>query len=112
MTEFLTRKTGLRYRRTPMSRYVANVTDPPPEQWKSLLRLMLSQRLELNAIESALKNANLLSGAQIKEIRKQATQTAIAWSLNEGDDVLALIRVHSSPDETMLVPPNLGGCIR
>ena len=75
--------------------------------WKELLRLLLSQRLELNAIENALKVANILSAAQIKEIRTQATDTATAWSSQESDDVMALLRVHSSPLATMSVlrPP-------
>jgi hypothetical protein len=72
--------------------------------WKELLRLLLSQRLELNAIENALKVANILSAAQIKEIRTQATDTATAWSSHESDDVMALLRVHSSPLATMSVP--------
>jgi hypothetical protein len=75
------------------------------DEWRSLLRLVLAQRLEINAIESALKRAGALTGAEIKEIRKQASETALAWSSNVNDDVLALIRVHSSPDATMLIPP-------
>jgi hypothetical protein len=75
------------------------------EEWRVLLRFVLSLRLEINAIESALKNSNVLTDAQVKEIRKQASQTAKAWSSNDSDDVLALIRVHSSPDATMLIPP-------
>jgi len=74
-------------------------------EWRQLLRLLLSQRLEINAIESALKTAGVLTDAQIKEIRTQASDTAKAWSSNESDDVLALMRVHSSPFATMLVPP-------
>jgi len=74
-------------------------------EWRLLLRLLLSQRLELNAIESALKNSRILTEAQIKEIRRQAADTAKAWSSNDNDDVLTLIGVHSSPDATMLVPP-------
>jgi hypothetical protein len=72
--------------------------------WKELLRLLLSQRLELNAIENALKAANILSAPQIKEIRTQAANTATAWSSQESDDVLALLRAHSSPLATMSVP--------
>ena len=75
------------------------------EEWRELLRLVLAQRLEMNAIESALKNARILTSGQIKEIRTQASDTAKAWSANEGDDVLKLIRVHSSPNAAMLVPP-------
>jgi hypothetical protein len=74
-------------------------------EWRQLLRLLLSQRLEINAIESALKNAGVLTDAQIKAIRTQAADTATAWSSNDSDDVLTLLRVHSSPGATMLVPP-------
>lgn len=80
-------------------------THEAPKDWKLLLTLVLSQRLEINAIESALKYSRILTDAQIKEIRRQALQTATAWSSDDNDDVLALIRVHSSPDATMLVPP-------
>jgi len=73
-------------------------------EWRELLTLLLAQRLELNAIENALKTANILSGAQIKEIRQQALDTAKAWSSKESDDVMALLRVHSSPLATMSVP--------
>lgn len=83
-------------------RDVSNVT---PEEWRLLLRLVLSQRLEINAIESALKSSRLLTERQLKAIRQQALQTAAAWSSDDQDDVLALIRVHSSPDATMRVPP-------
>ncbi len=79
------------------------------EEWRLLLRFVLSQRLEINAIESALKNSNALSDAQVKEVRKQAPQTAKTWSSNDSDDVLGLIRVHSSPEATMLVPPAAEG---
>ena len=74
-------------------------------EWRLLLRLLLSQRLEVNAIETALKNAHVLTDAQIKEIRRQASETAKAWSSDDRDDVLKLIGVHSSPNATMLVPP-------
>jgi hypothetical protein len=77
-------------------------------EWRQLLRLVLAQRLEMNAIESALKRARLLTDAELKEIRKQASDTAEAWSSEESDDVMALIRIHSSPDATMLVPPPRG----
>ena len=73
-------------------------------EWRELLTLLLAQRLELNAIENALKTANILSGAQIKEIRQQALDTAKAWSSKESGDVMALLRVHSSPLATMSVP--------
>ena len=74
-------------------------------EWKQLLTLLLSQRLEINAIESALKTAGILTDTQVKEIRTQALDTAKAWSSNDSDDVLTLLRVHSSPTATMLVPP-------
>ena len=74
-------------------------------EWRQLLTLLLSQRLEINAVESALKTAGILTDAQIKEIRTQAADTAKAWSSDESDDVLALLRVHSSPFATMLLPP-------
>ncbi|HXM41964.1 MAG TPA: hypothetical protein VN924_11965 [Bryobacteraceae bacterium] len=74
-------------------------------EWRLLLRLVLAQRLEINAIESVLKRAKALTDLEIKEIRTQASETAKAWSSNKGDDVLTLIRVHSSPDATMLIPP-------
>jgi hypothetical protein len=77
-------------------------------EWRRLLTLLLAQRLEINALESALKTAGILEDAQIREIRTQALDTAKAWSSNEGDDVLALLRVHSSPGATMLVPPKRG----
>ena len=76
-----------------------------PEEWRLLLRFVLTQRLEINAIESALKNSGILTDAEIKEIRTQAAQTAKAWSSEDGDDVLKLIGIHSSPDAVMLVPP-------
>lgn len=74
-------------------------------EWKQLLRLVLAQRLEINAIESALKRAQVLTDAELKQIRTQASDTAKAWSSEDSDDVLALIRIHSSPDASMLVPP-------
>jgi hypothetical protein len=69
-----------------------------------LLQLILAQRLEINAIESALKSAGVLADSQIREIRLQASQTAEAWSRDGSIDVLGLIRVHSSQNATMLVP--------
>jgi hypothetical protein len=76
-----------------------------PGDWRQLLTLLLAQRLEINALESALKMASILTDAQIREIRTQASDTAKAWSAKDGDDPLALLRVHSSPAATMLVPP-------
>lgn len=74
-------------------------------EFRKLLRLLLAQRLELNAMETALKNASIVSDAQVREIRTQALNTAIAWSSKEDDDVLTLLAAHSSPLATMLVPP-------
>lgn len=74
-------------------------------EWKELLTLLLAQRLELNAVESALRSADILTGMQIREIRSQALDTAKAWCAKDSDDVLALLRVHSSPLATMSVPP-------
>ena len=73
-------------------------------EWRQLLRLLLAQRLELNAIESALKSSRVLTDTQLKEIRTQASDTATAWSSKESDDVLTLLAVHSWPAATMLVP--------
>jgi hypothetical protein len=42
-------------------------------EWRLLLRLLLSQRLEINAIESALARARILTDVEIKEIRRQAS---------------------------------------
>jgi uncharacterized membrane protein len=72
--------------------------------WKERLTLLLSETLELNAIESALKTARVLTVPQRREIRRQALDTAKAWSSKDSDDVLALLRVHSSPLATMSVP--------
>jgi hypothetical protein len=74
------------------------------EDWKLLLRFVLAQRLEMNAIESALKSANVLTDSQIKDIRVQASETAKAWTAQDTHDALTLIRIHSSPDATMLIP--------
>ena len=79
--------------------------NPTAGEWRQLLRLLLAQRLELNAIESALTGAGILTLGQIKEIRTQAADTAAAWSSQDRDDVLTLLRVHATPDATMLVPP-------
>jgi hypothetical protein len=74
-------------------------------EWRLLLRLLLSQRLELNAIEGALINGGVLTAAHLKEIRTQACDTAKAWSSGENDDVLTLLSVHSLPSASMRVPP-------
>lgn len=79
--------------------------NPTTAEWRQLLTILLSQRLEINAIECAVKNAGILTDAQIQEIRTQSSDTAKAWSSDAGDDVLALLRIHSSPGATMLVPP-------
>jgi len=73
--------------------------------WNELLTFLLAQRLELNALESALKTADILSDDQIRQIRTATSETAKAWSTTPGDDVMALLRVHSSPFATMGVPP-------
>ncbi len=75
------------------------------QEWRALLTLVLSQRLEINAIESALLRDHALTDAELKRIRTQAASTAKAWGSQEDDDLLALIRAHSSPDATMLIPP-------
>ena len=72
--------------------------------YRLLLQLILAQRLEINAIESALKSAGVLADSQLQEIRLQASKAAEAWSQNAGIDALGLIQVHSSPTATMLVP--------
>jgi hypothetical protein len=74
-------------------------------EWRLLLRLLLAQRLELNAIEGALIAAGVLTDAHVKEIRTQAADTATAWSSDESDDVLTLLRVHSLPAASMRVSP-------
>lgn len=74
-------------------------------EWRLLLRLFLSQRLELNAIEGALISGGVLSAAHLKEIRTQASDTAKAWSSEEHDDILTLLSVHSLPGASMRVPP-------
>ena len=37
-------------------------------EWRQLLRLLLAQRLEINAIESALKRAQALTDAELKRM--------------------------------------------
>jgi hypothetical protein len=74
------------------------------EEWTLLLRLVLAQRLEMNAMQSALKDAKVLTDSQIREIRVQAAATAAAWSRDDKRDLLALIGMHSSPEATMSVP--------
>ena len=71
---------------------------------KELVRLVLAQRLEMNAMTSALKEAGILTEWQIREMRKQAADTATAWAADEEGKVLRLIRVHGSPAATMGVP--------
>jgi len=72
--------------------------------YRLLLQLVLAQRLEINAIESALKNAGALADSQIQEIRLHATGTAEVWSRDGDLDLLGLIRMHSHPNANMLVP--------
>jgi len=72
--------------------------------YRLLLQLLLAQRLEINAIESALKNAGALADSQIQEIRRQASKAAEVWSRDGGIDLLGLIRMHSSPSANMLMP--------
>ena len=74
-------------------------------EWRLLLRLLLSQRLELNAIESVLTGAGVLTVEHLKEIRTQAADTARAWSADESHDVLTLLKVHSLPTASMRVAP-------
>ncbi len=81
------------------------MSDMTGERWRELLKILLAQRLEINAVESALRNAGVLTDAQLREIRTQASDTAKAWSSKDSDHVLELLRVHSSPFATMLVPP-------
>ena len=82
---------------------------PQSTEWAELLTLLLSQRLEMNAIESSLKQAGILSEEQVRQIRKQAFETAKAWSSQKGDDVLRLLRIHASPFANMNVPPPESG---
>jgi hypothetical protein len=74
-------------------------------EWRLLLRLLLSQRLEMNAIEGVLTGAGVLTAEHLKEIRTQAADTAKAWSSDESDDVLTLLKVHSLPTASMRIPP-------
>ena len=81
------------------------MNDMTTPEWRELLTILLAQRLEINAIETALKQASVLTDAQIKEIRTQTSDTAKAWSSRDGDDVLTLLRVHSSAFASMGMPP-------
>jgi hypothetical protein len=72
--------------------------------YRLLLQYVLAQRLEINAIESALRNVGALADTQIQEIRLQASRTAEVWSRDGGIDLLELIRMHSSPNANMLMP--------
>jgi hypothetical protein len=72
--------------------------------YRLLLQLVLAQRLEINAIESALKSAGVLADSQIQEIRLQAFKAAEVWSRDGGIDLLGLIRMHSSPNANTLMP--------
>jgi hypothetical protein len=77
-------------------------------EWRLLLRLLLSQRLEMNAIESVLTNAGVLTAEYLREIRTQASDTAKAWSAHESDDILTLLKVHSLPTASMRIAPPEG----
>ena len=72
--------------------------------YRLLQQLVLAQRLEMNAIEAALKSAGILADSQIQEIRSQASVAAEVWSRGDGIDLLKLIRMHSSPNANLLVP--------
>ena len=61
----------------------------------------MAQRLEMNVMASALKEARILTDWQIREMRKQAADTATAWAADEPEKVLKLIRVHGLPAATM-----------
>jgi hypothetical protein len=78
---------------------------PNDPELRRLLRLLLAQRLEINALESVLTRAGVLTEAHLHEIRTQAAGTAKAWSSEESDDVLTLLQVHSLPTASMRVPP-------
>lgn len=73
-------------------------------EYRLLLQLILAQRLEMNAIESALKSTGVLAESQIRDIREEASKTAAAWARDASINVLDLIRVHSSPKATVLAP--------
>jgi hypothetical protein len=79
--------------------------DQSSAEWRTLLCLLLAQRLELNAIEGVLIASGALTEAHLKEIRQQASDTAKAWSSETGDDVLSLLRIHSLPEAKMRVSP-------
>jgi hypothetical protein len=72
--------------------------------YRLLLQYVLAQRLEINAIESALRNAGALADSEIQEIRLQAARTAEVWSRDGEIDLLGLIRMHASPNANMLMP--------
>ncbi|HWZ32340.1 MAG TPA: hypothetical protein VNX18_13455 [Bryobacteraceae bacterium] len=72
--------------------------------YRLLLELILAQRLEINAIEAALKSAGVLADSQIREIRLTASKAVEAWGRDGSFDLVELIRIHSSPGATMLVP--------
>jgi hypothetical protein len=72
--------------------------------YRLLLQLVLAQRLEINAIESTLKNAGVLADSQIREIRLQASKAAEVWSRDGSIDLLGLIRMHASPNANTLMP--------
>ena len=69
-----------------------------------MLKLVLAQRFEINAIENALQGAKILTYPQVMEIRAQAAQTAEAWGADENQDLMKLLRIHALPYATMTVP--------
>ena len=77
-------------------------------QWRLLLRLLLSQRLQMNAIESVLIRAGVLTAEYLKAIRTPAADAAKAWSADESDDILRLLKARSLPTASMGVAPPEG----
>jgi hypothetical protein len=76
-------------------------------QRKSLLRLLLSQRLEMNAIESVLIRAGVLTAEYLKAIRTPAPDAAKACSADESD-ILTLLKARSLPTASTGVAPPEG----
>jgi hypothetical protein len=72
----------------------------PSSSHSARMRQQLLRRFAIVAEMSKPRNSKAC-----QEIRTQASETAKAWSAGGDDDVLTLIRIHSSPDATMLVPP-------
>ena len=78
--------------------------DISPGHWRELLSFLLAQRLGLNAMESALQPAGILSVKEIPAIRAQAADTAQSWSARDGDGVLKLLRVRGPAKASLPVP--------